>query len=146
MKHKGALTIILILLLAFGSVSKLNAPLVSQHKEASTISVNLTHLYEEFNEEDYDGRLPKDLIVYSDNAEGNMGLKDDSCEMGERVCIHINPIFNNTASTEAWTLKHEMCHVYIDEVLKKPELDAHGPLFQSCMIRIADNGGFQGIW
>lgn len=146
MKITGVSKIVLTLLLAFGSVGKLDTPVVSLHKEASHISVSLTHEYEVFNEEDYDGRLPKDLIVYSDDAEGNMGLKNNNCEMGERVCIHINPRFNNTGSTEAWTLKHEMCHVYVDEILNQPELDAHGPLFQSCMIRIADDGGFKGIW
>jgi hypothetical protein len=110
---------------------------------SGTPNVRLTHQYESYNDSYFDGTLPKDVVVYSENAEGNMGLTD-RCN-GSSFCIHLDPITNNTKPTESLTLLHEMCHVWVESSVG-PQFDAHDAIWQGCMHRLANQNAFEGIW
>lgn len=110
---------------------------------APKVSVRLTHLYEAYNDSYFDGRLPKNLIVYVDSAEGNVGLTD-RCN-GNELCIHLNGYYNNSAPTEELTILHESCHVYVLTAYGE-QFDSHGALWQSCMHKLAREGALDSIW
>jgi predicted SprT family Zn-dependent metalloprotease len=107
------------------------------------INIRLTHYFESVNDSYFDGTLPKDVIVYSDDAEGNMGLTD-RCN-GNSFCIHINPKLNTAKPSEALTVMHEACHVWVESTIG-PQFDVHGAVWQGCMHRLANQNAFEGIW
>src|SRR6202044_1175423 len=110
---------------------------ISFFQPAPVRSVRLTHLYETYNDSYFDGKLPNNVIVYVDGAEGNVGLTD-RCN-GTALCIHLNGYYNNSAPTEELTLLHESCHVYVLTAYGE-QFDSHGPLWQSCMHNLARTG------
>jgi hypothetical protein len=60
--------------------------------------------------------------------------------------IQIDPHYNTTEEQAEMSLIHEDCHQY-DSINGIDEgEDKHGQKFQDCMIRIADKGGFKGLW
>lgn len=114
---------------------------VAPAHSAPEVSVHLTHLYESYNDSFFDGHLPNGLRVYSGNADGDMAVTHQSDEPSE-AWIEINPYYNNTPRTEALTLLHEMCHVYV----AGKEFDAHGAKWQTCMHTLANQDAFDNIW
>jgi hypothetical protein len=110
---------------------------------AGTPNIRLTHQYESDNDSYFDGKLPKNVIVYSDGAEGNMGLTNRCNDRA--FCIHINPELNPATPSEELTMFHEECHIEV-ETSFGPQFDAHGALWQRCMHRLANQGVFDTVW
>jgi predicted SprT family Zn-dependent metalloprotease len=102
----------------------------------------LTELYARFNVEDFDNQLPKDVLVYNVGDEEYMGV---TLRVGRTFKINIDPESNNTPRTEALTLKHEMCHVYILHTIGET-FDQHGEAWQDCMKHLAATDAFKEVW
>lgn len=106
--------------------------------------------FEYFNEQWFDNKLPKDVLVhYSDlTVEKEMGVTD--LYANGAYVIRIDRKTNPIQKTADFTLLHEMCHVKIgmssDLTIGKQGLDTHGPLFQSCMLDLAGRGAFKDLW
>ena len=104
-------------------------------------SVYLTHLYEADNDSFFDGKLPKNLIVYIGPAGDNMAVSHNVADSA-RAWIEVNPKYNNTPRTEELTILHESCHIYV----AGRESKEHGEMWESCMHRLADQNAFNDIW
>ena len=59
--------------------------------------------------------------------------------------IEINPRFNQAESIERETLLHEQCHILM-AVEKTEEFNQHGQKWQACMMSLAKQGAFEGLW
>lgn len=103
------------------------------------VSVHLTELYKTADRLYFDNKLPTDVIVYLDDADGNMGL---TTAEGKTFRIDINPKLNPVSKEQELTLYHEMCHVATDG----QDLDPHGPHWIHCMHVLADEDVFDDLW
>lgn len=100
---------------------------------------DLTHFYEAANDSYFDGKLPKNLIVYDTNMPGRLGQTSAD---GSSFRIDINLALNPSPKESRLTLYHEMCHIYTWQA----EDDKHGPRWVACMHNLALQGAFDDLW
>jgi len=111
------------------------------HPDVNIKDAGLKSWYDFYNEKLFDNSLAKNVKVRYANLDkhGNIGELNTRLFSGD--VIRIDPALNVTDEQVRFTLIHEMCH----EKFRREDVE-DGPLWQSCMIDIAQRGGFQGLW
>lgn len=106
--------------------------------------LNLQSYYAGYNETLFMDQLPKNTVVRWGDLTGMPGNGDmgDTFELGGASLIVVDRTTNPTSRGALMTLIHEMCHVKTNG----KEFDVHGPKFQGCMLDVAEQGGFRGLW
>lgn len=113
-------------------------------------TAHLQQLYADYNNFYFDGKLPQNVpITWADipmeNGDYVMG-KTHEIEETRDFSIELDTKSNITESTTALSLFHEMCHVATGDYEREHNEDYHGPRFQACMLRGAENGALKGLW
>jgi hypothetical protein len=96
-----------------------------------------------YNHAYFQDELPKTTVITKD-------LTDDrfmALTFYENGAYHIalNPKYNFSTKIERENLLHESCHILIF-IEHEEEFDDHGPKWQHCMHRLADQGAFEDLW
>jgi hypothetical protein len=113
------------------------------HAEKKNSNCYLECWYDAFNNEYFDGKLPRGIPVFYDSELIPLGyLGNTSCAdwNNKETCkIQISPeIKNNRVSLII--LLHESCHVATSS-----EVEEHGPKWHQCMHRLFEAGAYEGI-
>lgn len=121
----------------FGTPLDPHAPTVDKLKAAFT----------DFNSGYFSSALPEsnvDIILTDLSKYDEMGRF--SVEDNGRYLIAIDKKYHPLEKEAELTLAHEMCHLnnYVEGV--DEGFDSHGRMFQRCMLRIANHGGFNDLW
>lgn len=107
----------------------------------------LVEFYRVSNEQYFMGGLPgsKTEIKFSDlSVLGDMATIDRYSN--DTWLIRIDPAMHPTQKQAEMSLFHEMCHQE-DKIAGADEgLDSHSNAFEVCMLSIAKQGGFKGLW
>lgn len=112
------------------------------HKSAPPISeAKLNLWYQGINEEYFSSTLPKNVEV----KWGDLTLLKDMGVTNRHAdgsyTIVLDPKQNPNRRIAEFTEYHEICHI-----ATPPEVDQHGPKFQACMLRLAQEGAFKDLW
>jgi len=103
--------------------------------------------YSSFNESYFFDALPerKTTIILGDLSTLNdMALIEHRSD--DTWLITIDPEMHATEKQAEMSLLHEMCHQE-DKIAGADEgLDSHSNAFEGCMLSIAKQGGFKGLW
>jgi SprT-like family len=104
--------------------------------------------YKAYNNEYFEGRLPAATVRFEKNLidTRNGQRAYGMTYFGNPSSIYLEAQFQNEPVITYESEIHEMCHVAVDGSAKGPEFDDHGPRWQLCMTRVAEQGGFEGIW
>ena len=111
--------------------------------------IELQKMFDIYNEAYFNGELPSTPVTWADLPKENGGyvLGNTSEDIsGKTFTIQIDVKSNVAAITAALTLFHEMCHVATMQAELDADEDTHGPRFQKCMLRLAQNGAFSNLW
>ena len=107
----------------------------------------LKALYLKYNKAFFDGALPVDTIVgYSEEISDALWGLTVSVETEEAkhryFCIYLDPVLKppEMHRMRKMVLLHEMCHAKLCPNMR------HGKLFEEEMTRLAIRGAFKGIW
>lgn len=90
----------------------------------------------EYNRRYFAGKIPRDVRVYWEPADGNLG---DAGQKDGQWTIRIDPCLRFSSRMAKMALLHELCHV------AHPGC-GHGPVFQKAMMRLAKQGAFAALW
>jgi predicted SprT family Zn-dependent metalloprotease len=106
---------------------------------------NLQQWYQYYNAALFNHELPDKIeIDHQLHDDSNMAITE--CGNVSKICrIDMNPDFEHGYRIRRETLLHEMCHVDVF-ALNGAELEEHGPRWQRCMHRVADENGFEDLW
>lgn len=140
--HKFLLTLILFMFIQtdIKSVSSSSSGL----SDSSNLSDRrLAAWYQGYNEKYFNQELPKDVLITKHLIDDRFMAQT----FYQQTYYHIalNPRYNVSPVTERGTLLHEMCHVrgLSSGITEFPD---HGPLWQSCMHRLANLGALEDVW
>jgi hypothetical protein len=105
----------------------------------------LRRAYLKFNDTWFAGKLPPNVVVFWEPANGNLAetFEFETLEStgGEpELGIRIDPTLRFAARLWKFTLLHEMCHVKTYSYL------GHGKKFKKEMLRLANAGAFDNLW
>jgi len=100
--------------------------------------------YAAYNHEYFQDSLPKTTVITRNLADDRF-MAQTFYENGY-YHIAINPRYNESGKTEKLNLLHESCHLYIFVTHEDDEYDDHGPKWQACMHRLADENAFEQLW
>jgi hypothetical protein len=115
----------------------------------------LQKTYAEYNDTYFEGKLPRDTaIFYAPDPDEATNVADTKCSLDPQTMqpmncsIYIAPYTNRAKSVATESLVHEMCHIetYQKGVINTNDDVSHGKVWTACMLRIAEAGGFQGVW
>ena len=129
------------LIIVGGTMHTLAAP------KSKITSSYLQDAFEHLNDGYFDGNLPRDTkVVYGAPPDTLEVIGETYCtyvpQGGVRGCtIYIVPKYNLVAPIALETLNHEACHI----ATYGTEFD-HGPDWQNCMLNLAKEGAFEGLW
>lgn len=132
MKMIGAL--LLVSVLCFAGFTSWARPVADSDR------IDLKIWYESYNEDYFLSALPKDTVLNYGNIWPNMGL---TTHENGAYRISIDADSNKAVRVAQMTLLHEMCHV---AQWGHEDMNPHGPKFQACMHRLADEGAFDQLW
>lgn len=115
------------------------------HKESSAARMTNKQLgmwYADANEQFFLGQLPKEVLVeWSDlTAIQDMGLTSKRSDGSFSIILDRRT--NTTFRVARMTEYHEICHV---KTWGQGDFD-HGIQFQTCMVQLANQGAFEGLW
>lgn len=141
---------IIILILGFATIFGSGALYQAKVHSVDFIDEQqIIRFFEGYNTEYFEGKLPPTEIHFVKNlkweGERDMGL----IFPGNPYRIYVDSEYQRTPTVAQETVIHEMCHEAVDEEimgLRATDFDSHGPQFQKCMLRVAQAGGFKGIW
>jgi len=88
--------------------------------------------------------LPKDVILRYGPAvdvQGRSNMAITRMHDG-RFITEFNPKYNQADTHLKMNMLHEQCHI----ATWGQEFDDHGPKFQACMLRLANQGAFNSLW
>lgn len=106
------------------------------------IRAELVKDYEPLNDAWFDGKLPHDTTVSYNEASGRyIGVTH---QVGDHFDIFINSYYDRSVNEAEFTELHEMCHVAV--AVSGYEYEQHGPRWQRCMLRLAQQGAFTELW
>lgn len=105
---------------------------------------DLQFMYGDFNEEFFANHLPKNTKIIFETPIPS-GAKGETQKVGGNYIIFIDSYYDRDMGAATDTLFHEMCHVEVPWEAADG-LDGHGPQFQGCMHRLANEGAFEDIW
>jgi hypothetical protein len=100
--------------------------------------------YSAYNDTYFGGVLPAAEVRFVHNLSSD-GSEDMGLTEGPPFIIYLSDKYQDNMRITLMTELHEECHVAVS-VSGKSELDAHGPLFQHCMTRLAEEGAFRDLW
>ena len=111
----------------------------------------LEGIYDLYNNSYFDGNLPRNTaILYAADPDGSEDIGDTVCSLDPRsnlpmTCtIYINPYANRAQPVAIATMIHEICHI---ATLQRGHGDGgHDKDWQNCMLNVAKEGGFEGVW
>lgn len=120
-------------------------PVHRVNNPAPLSDAQLQRWYDGTNEEYFANELPKNVEVkWGDLTEkGDMGYSVIRAD--ESWLITIDRKTNPTNGQAELTEMHEICHVYLYSK-GDAEFNSHGDKFQACMLRLANQGAFKGLW
>lgn len=104
----------------------------------------LQQYYSAYNDAYFDGNLPAAQVKFVHNLSSD-GSEDMGLTEGPPFIIYLSDVYQDNDRITLMTEAHEICHVAI-AARGQEELDAHGPLFQHCMTRLAEEGAFKDLW
>lgn len=106
----------------------------------------LADAYRTYNDKFFYGGLPeKNTRIEMVKMPGYIG-RIHHFRSNDTWLISIDTVSNQTERVAEFTLIHEQCHQY-DQMNGWDEgPDQHGEVFQNCMLRIANQGGFRELW
>lgn len=133
---------ILIILLMYGACGCAPPADASGHPEKTPAQIkqSLIENYAHVNDGYFNGDLPREVeITYTPDASAPIGRTDYT-----PLRIYVNSYFDRSEREALMTEEHEMCHVWVYET--GDEFEDHGPRWKSCMIRLANEGAFDGLW
>jgi hypothetical protein len=120
-------------------VHKVNYKTKSAHVNPLT-EKELQGWYDGPNEKYFLNQLPAAKVKWGDlTAQNMMGFTIRWDE--KNFLIVVDRETNPTYSTAEFTIAHEQCHV-----ATWSEITSHGPKWQACMVRLAEQGAFAEIW
>jgi hypothetical protein len=93
--------------------------------------------YLAYNDEYFDGMLPKNAVVDYGDARGAMAM---TVKREGVFYVTLEERYNLAASVAHETLLHESCHI-----VTWSEFDEHGKRWYDCMHRIYAKGAFEGL-
>ena len=120
---------------------------VSAHPRTRITSAFLQEAFEHLNDGYFDGNLPRDTrVIYGGPPDTEEVIGETYCtyvpQKGFSGCtIYIVPKYNLVAPIALESLNHEVCHI----ATYGKDFN-HGPVWQNCMLNLAKEGGFEGIW
>jgi hypothetical protein len=138
--------IAIVAILLFGSAT------VYQTKvshSARLTDAQITQYFEGDNQTYFEGKLPPTEIHFVENLHGLDGEPVLGITYpGNPYRIYLEAKYADELRYSLMTLKHEECHEAVDENLMglRLEFEMHGPQFQKCMLRLANNGAFKELW
>ena len=101
--------------------------------------------YKETNKQYFNNKLPPVKIVFIKHllaSDKEPSMASTWCNpQGLNCDIEIDPDKNKINRVMMMTLYHETCHIFL--WVKQAD---HGPKFQSCMLRLAEQGAFEDYW
>ena len=135
------LAIIVAVLLLSGGVS------YGQKREHN--NDDLQKLFDAYNDAYFNGVLPPTSVTWADlpKVDGDYLLgQTTEVTKGHIFAIEIDTKTNIAGVTTKLTLLHEMCHVATMDYAREHGEDMHGPRFQMCEMRLAENGAMRNLW
>lgn len=97
----------------------------------------LLRWYRSFNRKFFHPPLPDAALMWSP-CDGDFGLANQ--EEDGTFFIKLNPQFSLDERMAKMTLLHEMCHLAIWPIKN------HGKKWKAQMLRLAQEGAFDGLW
>jgi hypothetical protein len=104
----------------------------------------LQTIYDQYNGWWFGDELPKDVILRYGPAvdvQGRSNMAITRMHYG-RFITEFNPKYNQADTHLKMNMLHEQCHI----ATWGQEFDDHGPKFQACMLRLANQGAFNSLW
>jgi len=98
--------------------------------------------YRIYNEEYFDNRLPREVIIYWDASLGvdELGVTSRS-QSTEQFVVRLSLNLQFSEALTRMVLLHEMVHIKLWGVTR-----GHGQPFQDEMLSLAKKGAFQNLW
>lgn len=116
-----------------------------RYADMTNAQQDLQYMYEVYNEEYFDNKLPKDTKVIYTTPIPDAMAQGETFKIGDSYVIWIDAHYDNSMGVASETELHEMCHVKLPWDIPDG-IDGHGPKFQACMHNLADQGAFEGLW
>jgi len=100
--------------------------------------------YRGYNEKYFNNSLPQNVII-SHNLHDDRFMAYTEHTADGWYHIEFNPKYEASTKQERFTLFHEQCH--LEQMISgEVEFDDHGPKWQGCMHRLANEGAFEDLW
>jgi predicted SprT family Zn-dependent metalloprotease len=108
-----------------------------------SVQDDLVAWYAGYNQKYFGDELPKDVVLdFHLHDPDKMGVTIFGTQDGF-IHIEFNPEYIKSTKTLRMTLLHEMCHV---QLFVEEQPDDHGPFWQSCMHRLANQKAMEDLW
>lgn len=148
MKLRWLLTAVLLTLTFYGQqlienrhVVIRTVPAVLGGNDEPTVS-DLLGFYEEYNQQFFGNKLPKNTEVDYSESEGAMART--TLFHSGKYHIGLNKKYSLANRTARLMVLHEMCHIRYFYEADEEGLD-HGPLWRSCMLAVEMQGANRAI-
>jgi hypothetical protein len=92
--------------------------------------------YDEYNQQYFENKLPKDVVIDYSGAGGYMAITTMLSD--GRFHIALNEKYTAAPRVAHLTLLHEQCHVATYD-----EIEEHGKRWRTCMLEIDAEGAFR---
>lgn len=110
--------------------------------QAPTVDCPLDRWFAGYNETYFNDSLPKNTTVDFYDFEDVKIIGDSFC-FQQKCRIRIARQYQNARPVYLETLLHEMCHI---DTWDAHEINPHGPKWQTCMHRLANQNAFEDVW
>lgn len=121
-----------------------------KHKHAKPLAESQLQLYyDAFNDEYFEGKLPKGVPVVYDSfvdEDDDFGMVTCAANDQSTCTIRLSPNFSIFSRVTIGTILHEMVHLSFVGTSQVDESIAHGPCFEKRMLQLAEAGAQKGIW
>jgi SprT-like family len=100
--------------------------------------------YSKFNSAWFAGNLPVNVIVEYTAAPYKLHVMGLTDVVDGHFVIYIDPKYHADSKAADMTLLHEICHIRVWDVAVAG--NEHGAPWKACMVELAENGAFDGLW
>jgi hypothetical protein len=133
----------LVLAMYFGHKEEMRKPVHKVTNISVPSNAQLQGWYREVNRAYFKNELPeRTTVVWADLVGIYQDMGQATPHPDGTWLITIDRATNVTEGEAKLTEAHEICHV----ATHGQEFDAHGPKFETCMVQLANQGAFKGLW